>query len=161
LLALEHAAVVGVHLLQPDLHGDGGRARGLGPGRGAGRARVVVARLLGAHGVAAAADGDEGGREGGRQGQMEAGPHGWASPWTTASATARRTSRMALFSRVGWTRLVSRTTKSFRSGSIHIDVPVNPVWPNDRGPKRLPAEEFSLIVSSPGRGWNRARPRAW
>ena len=30
-----------------------------------------------------------------------------------------------------------------------MDVPVNPVWPNERGEKRLPADEFSLGVSQP------------
>ena len=70
---------------------------------------------------------------------------------TTASATARRTSRMALFSRVGCTRLVSRMTNRLRSGSIHIDVPVNPVWPKERGPNSDPAEEFSLRRVPPER----------
>jgi hypothetical protein len=49
----------------------------------------------------------------------------------------------------GGTRLVRRMTKRLRSGSIHIDVPVNPVWPKERGPKSDPAEEFSLGVSHP------------
>ena len=61
-----------------------------------------------------------GGRRGGRPArrqqpgpgrpQERAPPHAGASARTAASATWARTARMALFSRVGWTRLVSRIT---------------------------------------------------
>src|ERR1700756_3873303 len=47
----------------------------------------------------------------------------------TASWKAGRTWAIFWFSRVGWTRLVNRTTKSWRSGSIQMLVPVKPVWP--------------------------------
>src|SRR4029453_19478425 len=69
------------------------------------------------------------------------GEHQGASAPTTASATADRTWRIAVLSLVGWARLVSRITKSRRSGSIHIDVPVKPVCPNELGDSRLPADE--------------------
>ena len=64
---------------------------------------------------------------------------------------ARRTARMALFSRVGCTRFVRRITNSFRSGSIHIDVPVKPVWPNERGgaEQRRPPRIAPSGVSQP------------
>ena len=48
----------------------------------------------------------------------------------TASCTAGRTSWIIVFSLVGLTRLVRNTTYKSRSGSIHNDVPVNPVCPN-------------------------------
>src|SRR5713101_8968523 len=47
----------------------------------------------------------------------------------TASCSAGRTCWILAFSRVGCTRFVSSTTKSCRSGSIQIEVPVNPVCP--------------------------------
>jgi hypothetical protein len=57
-------------------------------------------------------------------------------PSTTASTAASdrsaRTSAMTFpgcAARAAWTRLVSSTTNISRSGSIHIDVPVNQVWP--------------------------------
>jgi len=41
-------------------------------------------------------------------------------------------------------------TKSCRSGSIQIEVPVKPVWPKERGEKSVPAEEPSAdLVSQP------------
>src|ERR1035437_4580140 len=49
-----------------------------------------------------------------------------------ASARSARTSAMtfaAPFARASCTRFVSRITNISRSGSIQIDVPVNPVWP--------------------------------
>ena len=70
-------------------------------------------------------------------------------PSTTPSATSRRTSRMALFSRVGCTRLVSRMIKSSRVGSIQTEVPVNPVCPNEVGDNKLPAELPFEGVSQP------------
>ena len=36
-----------------------------------------------------------------------------------------------------------------RSGSIHIDVPVKPVWPNARAESRVPHEEVGSMVSQP------------
>ena len=68
---------------------------------------------------------------------------------TTPSATRRRTSRIALFSRVGCTRFVSRMIKSSRVGSIQTEVPVNPVWPNEVGESKLPAELPFEGVSQP------------
>ena len=53
----------------------------------------------------------------------------------TASCSAGRTWRIFSFSRVGFTRLVSRMTKSSRSGSIHSEVPVKPLWPKLCGEK--------------------------
>src|SRR5207247_1555488 len=78
-----------------------------------------------------------GGEERGQEGDHGAG----ASAPTTASARLERTCRIALFSRLGCTRFVSRITNSRRSGSIHIEVPVKPVWPKDRGERRRPPEE--------------------
>lgn len=49
-----------------------------------------------------------------------------------ASARSARTSAITLAgrrARAACTRLVRRTTNISRSGSIHIDVPVKPVWP--------------------------------
>ncbi len=66
---------------------------------------------------------------------------GTARARTTASAIAGRASRICLFSRVGWTRLVSRMTNSSRAGSIQIEVPVKPVWPKEAAEKKAPAEE--------------------
>ena len=71
----------------------------------------------------------------------------WRGPRDSkiASWRAGRTWRILLFSRVGFTRLVSRMTKSSRSGSIQSDVPVNPCgrncaarkyWPGDGGMRR-------------------------
>ena len=45
----------------------------------------------------------------------------------TASCSAGRICWMAVFSRVGFTRLVRNTTYRSRSGSTHNEVPVNPV----------------------------------
>src|SRR2546428_703760 len=47
--------------------------------------------------------------------------------------------------RGAYARLVSNTTNNSRSGSIHSDVPVQPVWPKLRGPNSLPA----LLTVSP------------
>src|SRR6185503_6496869 len=120
-----------------------GLARLLGRvlGRGLGRRVGSSERVLTA--AAGNADGKEAGKEPSRR------RHGWSSPPTTASATARRTSRIALFSRVGCTRLVRSTTKSLRSGSIHREVPVKPVWPNDRADSLSPADESGWGVSQP------------
>ena len=60
---------------------------------------------------------------------------------TTKSANVARTCRMRVFARVGFTRFVSRIMKTSRSGSIQIDVPVNPVCPNERRDNLLPALE--------------------
>src|SRR5207245_3320486 len=60
----------------------------------------------------------------------------------TRSETYARTRRIAVFARVGFTRFVSRTMKRSRSGSIHIDVPVKPVWPNERRESFAPALEY-------------------
>jgi hypothetical protein len=49
-----------------------------------------------------------------------------------ASLRSDRTSEMirrGCNERGAWTRLVRRMTNMPRVGSIHIDVPVNPVWP--------------------------------
>ena len=57
----------------------------------------------------------------------------------TAAAPRRRrrgaARRGAWLSFPRWTRLVSRTTKRPRSGSIQSEVPVKPVWPKERGPR--------------------------
>src|SRR6185312_9879803 len=68
---------------------------------------------------------------------------------TTASASCTRTGPRRGLSRVGSTRLVSRMTKRSRAGSIQIEVPVNPVWPNARCDSRWPAELFPLGTSHP------------
>jgi len=44
---------------------------------------------------------------------------------------------------VGQTRLVRRITNNFLTGSIHIEVPVNPRWPYEVGEKYFPALECS------------------
>ena len=69
---------------------------------------------------------------------------------------------MRLFSRVGFTRFVSRIMKRSFSGSIQIDVPVKPVCPNVWAPSFVPALEFSDGVSQPnardepfGTSWRR------
>src|SRR5439155_20158794 len=136
LLALEGAALLAVEDLQAHPHSSHGGDRRSRAGRPtlalplrrriAPRERVVSAR---------------GGGQGQRQRPRAGAPHGLARPLTTASATRRRTCRMASLSRVGWTRLVSRMMKSWRSGSIHIEVPVKPVWPKARGESSSPAEE--------------------
>src|SRR3954466_785412 len=67
----------------------------------------------------------------------------------TALAMSRRSASCRRLARVGFTRLVSNTTNSPRSGSTQMLVPVNPVCPNDRGEKYTPALECSLGVSQP------------
>src|ERR1043165_6081200 len=52
----------------------------------------------------------------------------WSSAMT-ASANATRTRPILLLLREGFTRLLSRMMKTSLSGSIQMDVPVNPVWP--------------------------------
>src|SRR5947209_701583 len=47
------------------------------------------------------------------------------------------------------TRLVSSTKYRSRDGSIHIDVPVKPTWPNADADIRVPHEEVGSIVSHP------------
>ena len=86
-----------------------------------------------------------------------------ASARTTASWIVGRASAICRFSRVGWTRLVSSTTKRSRAGSIQIEVPVKPVCPNEPGEKSTPAEEPSSDQvsqprardSPPGSAWRR------
>src|ERR1700690_2316103 len=56
-------------------------------------------------------------------------------PLRIASCTAGRTCAIFSLSRVGYTRLVSSTTNKSRDGSIQIEVPVNPRWPNVPGEK--------------------------
>ena len=53
--------------------------------------------------------------------------HPHARAVSTASCSAGRICWMAVFSRVGFTRFVRNTTYRSRSGSIHNEVPVNPV----------------------------------
>ena len=59
---------------------------------------------------------------------------------TTASWSIGLTFAIFMFARVGWTLFVRKITASDRSGSTQMDVPVNPVWPNDEAEKRSPAE---------------------
>src|SRR5262245_59574788 len=60
----------------------------------------------------------------------------------TRSATVARTCRIFVFARVGFTRLLRRITYRSLSGSIQIDVPVYPVWPNERRESFAPALEY-------------------
>src|SRR6266550_4147032 len=46
-------------------------------------------------------------------------------------------------------RLVSSTKYRSRAGSIHIDVPVNPTWPNADADMRAPHDEAGSMVSHP------------
>ena len=63
-----------------------------------------------------------------------------------------------VFSRVGFTRLVSRMTNSRAAGSIQIDVPVKPVWPKARAHIAMrPAELLPVGVSQPERALREAR----
>src|SRR5690606_15073077 len=66
--------------------------------------------------------------------------------------------------RVGLTRFVSRITNTPRSGSIQMLVPVNPVWPNERGEKKrpelAPGEGVSQPIARLDRGFLRAVQRA-
>ena len=69
----------------------------------------------------------------------------------------------------GWTRLVSSTTYRSRNGSIHSDVPVNPVWPNAPGDSRraarrgrahqVPAERARAAGDAAGREHASHQPR--
>ncbi len=71
------------------------------------------------------------------------------APGKRRRAAAGRTWRIFSLARVGFTRLVSSTTKSLRSGSIHSDVPVKPVWPKLLGEKYSPEEEGGAGTSQP------------
>src|SRR4029453_14486 len=66
-----------------------------------------------------------------------------------ASCSARRTSCMPSPSRVGCTRLVRITTYKSLVGSIHSDVPVNPVWPIALADILEPHDDVGSIVSQP------------
>src|SRR5574341_205426 len=68
---------------------------------------------------------------------------------TTISATRLRTAKIRTFTRVGWTRFVSRMMNKSLSGSIQIDVPVNPVCPNATAVSFVPALEPGDGVSQP------------
>src|SRR5216683_6004065 len=68
---------------------------------------------------------------------------------TTASCSAGRTCWIFVFSRVGCTRFVSSTTKSCRSGSIQIEVPVNPVCPKLCAEKYCPLDPPSVGTAHP------------
>src|ERR1051325_3376963 len=48
----------------------------------------------------------------------------------------------------GCTRLLRKITKELLAGSIQIDVPVNPVWPNDPSGKRSPLFEEKVVARS-------------
>src|SRR6185436_10756437 len=64
-----------------------------------------------------------------------------------ASCSARRTSWIPSPSRVGCTRLVRITTYRSFDGSIHSDVPVNPVWPIALADIFVPHDDVGSIVS--------------
>src|SRR5262249_61721688 len=73
---------------------------------------------------------------------------------TTAPATMEATSERSRLSlpwlAPRWTRSVSNTTKVSLDGSIHILVPVKPVWPNDPTGKRSPRLlEYEVLMSHP------------
>ena len=68
----------------------------------------------------------------------------------TASCSIGLKALIASLSRVGWTRLVSRTTIMDRSRSIQKDVPVKPRWPTLLREKNWPElEPLKLGVSKP------------
>src|SRR5262249_53702520 len=71
------------------------------------------------------------------------------SDFMTASWSATRTLMCFWFSRVGYTRLLSKTTKTRRSGSIQMEVPVKPVWPNECGLKKWPLLPPSVGAAQP------------
>src|SRR5271154_3142969 len=75
---------------------------------------------------------------------------GFAKPRDSiiASWSAGRTFRICSLARVGFTRFVSKTTKRSRLGSIHNEVPVNPVWPKLFGEKYWPAEDVGGVGTS-------------
>jgi len=56
---------------------------------------------------------------------------------------------MAVFARVGYTRLDKIITSSSLGGSIQRDVPVNPTCPNAREENRVPDKEWADGVSHP------------
>ena len=56
---------------------------------------------------------------------------------------------MAVFARVGCTRLDNIITSSSQDGSIQSDVPVNPTCPNARVENRVPDDEGADGVSHP------------
>ena len=65
-----------------------------------------------------------------REARNAAGPAGSASEEAaTVAIRARRGTASPLPS--GWTRFERMTTNNLVAGSIQIDVPVNPVWPNE------------------------------
>src|SRR6185503_3079858 len=60
------------------------------------------------------------------------------------------TSAGCLGSRRGWTRLLRKTMKVSLAGSIHIEVPVKPVWPKLPIGKRSPRlAEKPVAMSQP------------
>src|SRR5207253_2627115 len=73
----------------------------------------------------------------------------YRKPSITALCSAGRICCIALFSRVGFTRLVRNTTYTSACGSIHNDVPVKPVWPNEVLDIFAPHDEVGSIVSHP------------
>src|SRR5664279_4895700 len=68
---------------------------------------------------------------------------------TMASCTCGLIILMACELRSGQVRLVSSVTLSWRSGSIHKDVPVKPRCPKERGDKCAPDDEGLDGVSQP------------
>src|SRR3954465_15557954 len=69
-----------------------------------------------------------------------------------ASARCRRRWAWGVLAPWEFTRFISSTTNTLRSGSIQMDVPVNPVWPNERGEKYMPALDPVAGVSQPSEG---------
>ena len=68
----------------------------------------------------------------------------------SASCSATRAPIFVLL-RVGFTRLLSRMMKTSSFGSIQIDVPVKPVWPNASSGMRWPAEFVTVGLLPPER----------
>ena len=70
----------------------------------------------------------------------------------TASASCRRTAVILVLLRVGLTRLLRRMTNTLFTGSIAIDVPVNPVCPNAACDMNCPAHAADgFVYRIPGR----------
>ena len=72
-----------------------------------------------------------------------------SSASTMASCSAGRIWRMPCAARLGQVRLVSSVTESWRVGSIHSEVPVNPRCPKDDGLKYFPDDDGCDGVSQP------------